>query len=75
MGQLAGENYWQALIGFILTDAGIALLGIIAVVLVGNEITDLGNLISKKILHFSFYCCLFAHWPIICTSKDRKCIV
>lgn len=30
MGQLAGENYWQALIGFILTDAGIALLGIIA---------------------------------------------
>ena len=24
MGQLAGENYWQALIGFILTDAGIA---------------------------------------------------
>ncbi len=48
MGQLAGENYWQALIGFILTDAGIALLGIIAVVLVGNEITDLGNLISKK---------------------------
>ncbi len=48
MGQLAGENYWQAFIGFILTDAGIALLGIIAVVLVGNEITDLGNLISKK---------------------------
>ena len=48
MGQLAGENYWQALIGFILTDAGIALLGIIAVVLVGNEITDLGNLVSKK---------------------------
>ena len=44
MGQLAGENYWQALIGFILTDAGIALLGIIAVVLVGNEITDLGKL-------------------------------
>ena len=52
MGQLAGENYWQALIGFILTDAGIALLGIIAVVLVGNEITDLGNLISKKFAVF-----------------------
>ena len=28
----------QALAGFILTDAGIALLGIIAVVLVGNKI-------------------------------------
>ena len=32
MGQLAGENYLQALAGFILTDAGIALLGIVAVV-------------------------------------------
>ncbi len=52
MGQLAGENYWQALIGFILTDAGIALLGMIAVVLVGNEITDLGKLVSKKFAVF-----------------------
>ena len=43
MGQLAGENYLQALAGFILTDAGIALLGIVAVVLLGNRITDLGN--------------------------------
>ena len=29
MGQVAGEHYLQALAGFILTDAGIALLGII----------------------------------------------
>ena len=48
MGQMAGKNYVSALIGFILTDAGIALLGIIAVVLVGTEISDLGKLVSKK---------------------------
>lgn len=48
MGQLAGENYLEALAGFILTDAGIALLGIIAVVLVGNKITDLGNLVGRR---------------------------
>lgn len=48
MGQLAGENYLQALAGFILTDAGIALLGMIAVVLVGNKIMDLGDLVSRK---------------------------
>ncbi len=64
MGQLAGENYWQALIGFILTDAGIALLGIIAVVLVGNEITDLGNLISKNSPFFFLllFICSLAHY-------------
>ena len=52
MGQLAGHNYLSALAGFILTDAGIALLGIIAVVLVGTEISDLGNLVSKKFAIF-----------------------
>ncbi|MEG1485602.1 MAG: branched-chain amino acid transport system II carrier protein [Bacteroidales bacterium] len=48
MGQLAGTNYLQALAGFVLTDAGIAILGIIAVMLVGNSMSDLGNLVSKK---------------------------
>ena len=38
MGQKAGENYLPALVGFILTDAGIALLGIVAVVLVGTKL-------------------------------------
>lgn len=48
MGQLAGTNFLAALAGFVLTDAGIAILGITAVVLVGNSMSDLGNLISKK---------------------------
>ncbi|MGX8835470.1 branched-chain amino acid transport system II carrier protein [Amedibacillus sp. YH-ame6] len=52
MGQLAGENFLSALFGFILTDAGIAILGITAVVLVGNSMSDLGNLIGKKFALF-----------------------
>lgn len=48
MGQLAGSSYISALFGFILTDAGIAILGVTAVVLVGNSMSDLGNLVGKK---------------------------
>ena len=50
MGQQAGEHYIQALAGFIVTDAGIALLGMIAVVLVGTEVSDLGELDRKSVV-------------------------
>ncbi len=50
----------------------IALLGIIAVVLVGHEITDLGNLVSKKFPSILF---LSTYWSIICTAENRKCII
>ena len=52
MGQLAGTNFVSALAGFILTDAGIAILGMIAVVLVGSSMSDLGSLVSKKLAVF-----------------------
>lgn len=52
MGQLAGTNFVSALAGFILTDAGIAILGMIAVVLVGSSMSDLGALVSKKFARF-----------------------
>ena len=48
MGQLAGTNFFSALMGFILTDAGIAILGIAAVVFVGSSMNDLASLISRK---------------------------
>lgn len=48
MGQLAGSNYLWALLGFILTDAGIAVLGVAAVVFIGNSMSDIGRLVSKK---------------------------
>ena len=34
--------------GFILTDAGIAILGVTAVVLAGTSMSDLGNLVSRR---------------------------
>lgn len=52
MGQLAGTNFVSALAGFILTDAGIAILGMIAVVLVGTSMSDLGSLVSKQFAVF-----------------------
>lgn len=48
LGQAAGGNFFQALLGFIVTDAGIAILGIAAVVLCGNTISDVANLVSKR---------------------------
>lgn len=48
MGQQAGENFLSGLLGFLFTDAGIALLGIIAIVFVGNTMDDLGKLVNKK---------------------------
>lgn len=48
MGQAAGSNFLPALAGFIVTDAGIAILGITAIVFVGSSMHDLGNLVSKK---------------------------
>lgn len=48
MGHAAGSGYFAALLGFITTDAGIAILGITAVVLCGNNITDLASLVSKR---------------------------
>lgn len=52
MGQLAGTSYLSALAGFILTDAGIAILGVTAVVLAGSSMSDLGNLVGRRFALF-----------------------
>lgn len=36
MGQAAGENVWQAVLGFIISDAGLAVLGFIAIAKAGS---------------------------------------
>ena len=44
MGQLAGTNYWPALIGFLITAIGLPFLGILAIGLSGsNGLRDLGS--------------------------------
>lgn len=52
LGQEAGTNILSALTGFLFTDAGIAVLGIVAVVLAGTTINDLGNIVGKKFSMF-----------------------
>lgn len=69
MGQLAGTNYIQALAGFILSDAGIAILGMIAVVLVGTEITDLGNLVGKRFSVFLAVCVYLLIGPLFALPR------
>lgn len=48
LGHASGVDFFPALLGFITTDAGIAILGIAAVVLSGNSISDLAALVSKR---------------------------
>ena len=69
MGQQAGENYIQALAGFILTDAGIALLGMIAVVLVGTEVSNLGELVSRRFAVFLSVCIYLLIGPLFALPR------
>lgn len=48
LGQQAGSNMLFALLGFIITDAGLAVLGILAVVMAGNHMSDLLGKAGKK---------------------------
>ena len=48
LGAAAGENVVPAILGFVAGDAGLAILSIAAVCLVGNNINELGNLVGKK---------------------------
>ena len=49
LGQQAGTQAAVALLGFIITDAGLAVLGILAVVITGNSMNDLIGKAGKKI--------------------------
>lgn len=48
LGAAAANSYISAVFGFITTDAGLAILGMVAVVLVGSQMSDLGALVGKK---------------------------
>lgn len=48
LGHLGGENFLQGVIGFVVTDAGLSVLGIAAIIFVGSHIDDLGKLIGPK---------------------------
>lgn len=48
LGQTSGLNYLQSVAGFVTTDAGLSILGIAAVVMVGTKLDDLVGLIGPK---------------------------
>jgi LIVCS family branched-chain amino acid:cation transporter len=48
LGQLSGVNFLQSVAGFVITDAGLSILGIAAVVMVGTKLDDLVGLIGPK---------------------------
>lgn len=52
LGHLGGENFLQGIIGFVVTDAGLSVLGIAAIIFVGSHIDDLGKLIGPKFAVF-----------------------
>lgn len=43
LGQNAGENFWPAMIGFLLTGVGLPLLTVIAISLSGNGMQQLAS--------------------------------
>ena len=61
MGQQAGTNAPIALLGFVLSDVGIAVAGVLAVVLAGTSMYELASRISPrfaKILSLTVYLCI-----------------
>lgn len=52
LGQLSGENFFVATLGFVATDAGLSILGIAAIVMVGTKLDDLAYLVSPKFALF-----------------------
>ena len=53
MGQLAGSNFWPAIIGFIITAVSMPLLGIISIgVSKKNNLLELGSIVGEKYKYF-----------------------
>ena len=69
MGQLAGSNFPSAVIGFILTDVGIAILGTTSIVLLGNNIDDLGRLVSERFALFFSVCIYLLVGPLFALPR------
>ena len=59
MGQMAGSNVWQAIVGFVITGVGLPLLGVAALGLSRQEsLFDLSSKVGRKYGYF-FTCALY----------------
>lgn len=48
LGYLGGESFFQGTLGFVVTDAGLSILGITAIVLAGTKLDDLASLVGPR---------------------------
>ncbi len=48
LGHLSGDNFLQSVAGFVVTDAGLSVLAIAAVVFAGSKLDDLAGVIGPK---------------------------
>ena len=59
MGQLAGKNMWQAIVGFVITGVGLPLLGIAAMgISRSDDLMELSSKVSRPYSYF-FTCALY----------------
>lgn len=75
LGQQAGTQAAVALLGFIITDAGLAVLGILAVVIAGNSMNDLIGKAGKKDRNLFDRSDLSFAGASVCAPKNRFCFV
>ena len=52
LGHLSGYKFFEGTLGFVVSDAGLSVLGIAAIVLVGSKLDDLGKLIGPRFAIF-----------------------
>ena len=75
LGQASGENVWPALAGFIVTDAGISVLGIAAIVFGGQK--PGGSVAEGGAAFCSRFCDhgLFLDRAAVRDPADGQCVV
>lgn len=52
LGYLSGDKFFQGTLGFVVSDAGLSVLGVAAIVLVGTKLDDLGKLVGPRFAVF-----------------------
>lgn len=72
LGQQAGTQAPWALLGFIITDAGLAVLGILAVVMAGSSMDSLVGKAGRKVGILLTAIIYLLLGPFFCASSHRS---
>ena len=70
LGQLAGKNVWQAIIGFIITAVGIPIFGVAAISSThSNGLMELSSRVGKP--YGIFFTCLLYPYTLHCAYLEK----